>query len=126
VTGTLEPFQTLSTLPEGYTGRNTCAQIHITPQGSYLYAANRGHDSIACYAIDQETGALTSLGQQPAQATPRAFNVDPSGRFLLASGLDTGRMTVYRIEAGRGTLEPLGEVSVGERPMWVTIIDLHA
>jgi 6-phosphogluconolactonase len=124
--GTLRPFQTLSTLPEGYTGRNTCAQIHITPQGSYLYAANRGHDSIACYAIDQETGALTSLGQQPAQATPRAFNVDPSGRFVLASGLGSGRLTVYRIEAERGTLEPLSEVPVGERPMWVTIIDLHA
>ena len=125
-TGALAPFQTLSTLPEGYTGQNTCAQIHMTPEGSYLYAANRGHDSIACYAIDPDTGALTSLGQQPTQATPRAFNVDPAGRFLLASGLDSGRLTVYRIEAARGTLEALSEVRVGERPMWVTILDLHA
>lgn len=125
-TGTLEPFQTLSTLPEDYAGQNTCAQIHITPQGSYLYATNRGHDSIACYAIDSDTGALTSLGQQPTQATPRAFNIDPSGRYLLASGLDSGRLTVYRIEDGRGTLESLSEVPVGERPMWVTILDLEA
>ncbi len=123
--GTLEPFQTLPTLPAGYSGQNTCAQIHITPQGSYLYATNRGHDSIACYAIDPGTGALTSLGQQPTQATPRAFNIDPSGRFLLASGLDSGRLTVYRIEDGHGTLEALSEVPLGERPMWVTILDLH-
>jgi 6-phosphogluconolactonase len=122
-TGTLAPFQTLSTLPEGYEGQNTCAQIHITPQGSSLYASNRGHDSIACYAIDADTGELVSLGQQPTQATPRAFNVDPSGRFLLASGLDSGRLTVYRIEES-GTLDTLSEVAVGERPMWVTLVDL--
>ena len=124
-TGTLAPFQTLSTLPAGYAGQNTCAQIHITPQGSYLYAANRGHDSIACYRIDPETGALTGIGQQGAQATPRAFNVDPSGHFLLVSGLDSGKLTVYRIDAADGTLQPLGEYAIGKRPMWVMVLDLN-
>jgi 6-phosphogluconolactonase len=119
--GTLEAFQTLSTLPEGFDGPNTCAQIHLTPSGKFLYAANRGHDSIACYRVDAASGRLTALGQQPTEPTPRTFGIDSDGRYLYAAGQGTGRLAAYRIEA-QGTLEPLDSYEIGERPMWVLII----
>jgi 6-phosphogluconolactonase len=120
--GTLEPFQTLSTLPEGFEGQNTCAQIHITPSGKFLYVANRGHDSIAGFSIDPASGRLTALGQQPSEPIPRTFGIDPQGRFLVAAGQGTGRLAAYRIGA-RGALEPLQSYAVGERPMWVLILE---
>ena len=120
--GTLSSFQSLSTLPEGWDGQNTCAQIHITSSGRHLYVSNRGHDSIAGYALDAADGRMTPFGQRPTEAVPRAFNVDPSGRFLIAAGRDTGRLAVYRIGADSGLLEPLDVVSVGARPMWVLIL----
>ena len=121
-TGTLEPFQTLSTLPKEFGGPNTCAQIHITPSGQFLYAANRGHDSIACFAIDASSGRLTALGQQLTEPTPRTFGIDPGGRYLYAAGQGTGRLAAYRITA-QGTLEPLDTYAIGERPMWVMILE---
>ncbi len=68
--GDLSPFQTVSTLPAAYSGANTCAQIHIHPTGRFLYVSNRGHDSIACFALESD-GSLRSLGQAPTEATPR-------------------------------------------------------
>lgn len=122
--GTVAPFQTLSTLPDDFTGRNTCAQIHLTPDGRFLYGANRGHDSIACYATDPDTGALTIVARQPTEKTPRAFNVDPGGRFLYVSGLDSGRLASYRIAQESGALEPLAVYPLGTRPMWVEALVL--
>jgi 6-phosphogluconolactonase len=122
-TGALAPFQTLSTLPGGFTGQNTCAQIHITPSGRFLYAANRGHDSIACFAVDPIAGRLASLGQQPSEPTPRTFGIDPQGRFLYAAGQGSGRLAAYRI-ASDGTLQALTTYPVGARPMWVMILEL--
>ncbi len=117
--GTLHPFQTLSTLPEGYKGDNNCSQIHITPSGRFLYVSNRGHDSIACFSIDDTTGKLTSIGQQPTERKPRAFNIDPTGNFLFAAGRDTGRLAAYRIDPESGRLISLETYHVGEAPVWV-------
>lgn len=122
--GTLKEFQRLSTLPGDFRGENACAQIHITPSGKYLYASNRGHDSIACFAVDEGTGALSPLGQQPTEAIPRAFNLDPQGKFLYAGGLKTGRLASYRMDRDTGNLEPLETYQVGSSPMWVLILDL--
>ena len=121
--GTLSPLQTLSTLPEGYEGDNTCAQIHVAPSGRFLYVSNRGHDSIACFAIDAVTGELTALGQQPTEETPRVFSLDPEGRFLLAGGQGSGRLATYAIDPDTGKLRPLEVYTVGERPMWVHVED---
>ena len=119
--GTLSAFQTLSTLPEGFVERNSCSQIQIAPSGEFLYAPNRGHNSIACFSVDAESGALTAIGHADSEAVPRAFSIDPSGRFLYAAGLDTGRLAAYRIE-GDGTLTRFATYDVGEEPMWVLII----
>lgn len=122
--GTLTAFQTLSTLPADFQGENTCAQIHIHPQGRFLYVSNRGHDSIACYAIDPDLGLLTAVGQQPTEPIPRAFNLDPTGHFLYVSGQGNGKLTAYRIDQTTGHLQPGATVAVGERPMWVMMLPL--
>ena len=121
--GTLSAFQTVSTLPEGYEGRNSCSQIQIAPSGEFLYAPNRGHNSIACFGVDADSGALTAIGHAPSEAVPRAFSIDPSGRFLYAAGLDTGRLAAYHIE-GDGTLTRFATYDVGGEPMWVLIIGI--
>ena len=119
--GTLSAFQTISTLPAGYTGRNSCSQIQIAPSGEFLYAPNRGHNSIACFGVDAASGALTAIGHAASEAVPRAFSIDPGGRFLYAAGLDTGRLAAYRIE-GDGTLTRFATYDVGGEPMWVLVI----
>ena len=119
-------MQTVSTLPEGYEGRNSCAQIQITPSGKFLYAPNRGHDSIACFAVDNATGRLKPRGHVPTEAVPRAFSIDPAGRFLFAAGLESGRLAAYRIDGDTGALTALDTYAVGARPMWVLITTLAA
>ena len=117
--GTLAPDQTLSTLPdEGFDGENSNAQIRIHPTGKAVYASNRGHDSIAIFAIDPDSGAISSLGQQKTESVPRPFNLDPDGNFLFAGGQATGRVASYRID-GQGSLEPLEVYEVGKSPSWV-------
>lgn len=122
--GTLEAFQTVSTLPDGFTEENTCAQIHIHPSGRFLYASNRGHDSIACFAINQDTGLLSVIGQVEAAGTPRAFNLDPDGRFLFAGGQANGQLAAYSIDQETGALTPLTIYEVGPSPSWVMILNL--
>jgi 6-phosphogluconolactonase len=123
-TGGLTHMETISTLPHGFYGDNTCAQIHITPSGHALYAANRGHDSIACFTIAPQTGRLSAAGHQPTERTPRAFAVSPDGEHLLVTGRASGRMATYQIDSQTGTLEPIDVCPVGERPMWVLPVEL--
>ena len=120
--GSLAPFQTISTLPEGWAGKSKCSQIRMTPDGCFLYAPNRGHDSIAAFAVDEANGKLSSVGQFPAEKIPRAFEIDPAGKFLLSAGHDTGRLAVYRIDRDTGRLDRIAVHDVGAVPMWVTII----
>jgi 6-phosphogluconolactonase len=114
--GTLAAEQTISTLPEGYTERNTCSQIHLVPSGKFLYVGNRGHNSIAGFAVDAATGHLTAIGQVPTEAVPSAFCVDPAGHFVFAAGTASGRLASYRIDGASGRLTPLGVQEVGKRP----------
>ena len=121
--GTLKPFQTAPTLPEGYGGPNSCSQIQITPSGRYLYAPNRGHNSIAGFAVDAADGRLTPLGPTATEAVPRAISLVPAGNFLYAAGLESGRLASYRINQQTGHLEPLAIYPVGKGPMWVLITE---
>jgi 6-phosphogluconolactonase len=122
--GTLTALQTVSTLPDGYEGRNTCSKIQITPSGKFLYAPNRGHNSIAGFRVDAATGLLTSVGQAPSETVPRAFSLDPEGNFLYAAGIESGRLAAYRIDADSGVLHPLKTYPLGSRPMWVLAMRL--
>ena len=120
--GSLSHLQTLSTLPADFEGDNTCAQIHITPNAKFLYVSNRGHDSIAGFAIDEESGQLTAIGHQLTEPTPRVFNIDEMGNFLFAGGLGSGKLATYRIDGQSGELSPLATYAVGENPMWVLFL----
>ena len=122
--GTLEPLQSLPTLPAGFADNNTCADIHVTPDGKYLYASNRGHDSLAGFAIDPDDGRLISLGQTPTEKTPREFEIDPSGRFLYAAGQGSGRLACYRIDSATGRLDRFETYDVGASPAWVLCVPL--
>jgi 6-phosphogluconolactonase len=115
-TGTLSAAQTVTTLPEGYTARNTCSQIHLTASGRFLYVANRGHNSIAGFAVDPASGHLTAAGHVPTEAVPSAFAVDPTGNFVFATGTASGRLASYRINGETGALTPLATLAVGQRP----------
>ena len=121
-TGTLSAFQTVSTLPDEFKGNNTCADIELSPSGDYLYASNRGHNSIACFAVDQQTGRLKSVGQAATEDTPRSFNIDPTGRFLYAAGQKNGKLAAYKISPEDGTLERFATYEVGKSPSWVEIV----
>ena len=120
-TGLLRALQTVSTLPEGYSGENSCSQIRITPSGRFLYAPNRGHDTIAAFSVDDSTGLLAPMGHTPTEQVPRAFDIDPSGRFLYAAGLETGRLASYAIDQASGALTLLDVYAVGAGPMWVLV-----
>jgi 6-phosphogluconolactonase len=103
--GVLTRTESISTLPAGATQENITGEIVVHPNGKFLYASNRGHDSIAAYAINQSNGRLCSLGYYPAGGrTPRNFNIDPSGKFLLSANLDSDSVTVLRIDSSSGTL----------------------
>jgi 6-phosphogluconolactonase len=123
-TGTLAAVQTLTTLPEGFTARNTCSQIHLTASGQFLYVGNRGHNSLAGFAVDAATGQLTALGQVATEAVPSAFGLDPTGQFVFAAGTVTGRLASYRIQDETGALTPLTTYAVGQRPMAVLVIQV--
>jgi 6-phosphogluconolactonase len=123
--GTLSPLQTISTLPDDFNGKNMCAEIRITASGRFLYASNRGHNSIACFSVDSSTGHLTAVGHAPTEAVPRAFTLDAAGRFLYAAGQESGRLASYKIDFGTGMLKPLGTLPLGSRPMWLSIVELR-
>jgi 6-phosphogluconolactonase len=124
MTGTLSVLQTVTTLPDGYTARNTCSQIHLTASGKFLYVGNRGHNSIAGFAVDAATGHLTAVGQVSTEAVPSAFSLDPAGHFLFAAGTASGRLASYRIDGETGALTPLATQAVGQRPAAVLAVRL--
>lgn len=125
VTGLLTEGATTSTLPGGMSsGSNTCADIHITPDGAALYASNRGDNSLAMFSVDA-SGALTVIGHVDTEAVPRELEVTRDGRFVYAAGQDTDKLAAYRVE-GSGALTALTTYDVGDRPMWVLAISVDA
>jgi 6-phosphogluconolactonase len=121
-TGTLEPIETLPTIPTDVIDRTgfSCAEIAVHPSGRFLYASNRGHDSIAMYAIDEATKKLTFLGVEPTRAvTPRHFAIAPGGRFLLAAGQTSGTVAVFSIDQATGRLSFTGETVEVPAPVCV-------
>src|SRR5262249_7927426 len=107
--GVLTEKQTLSTLPPSFTGSNTTAEVVVHPNGKFVYASNRGQNTIAVFAIEPD-GSLKLTANEPTQGgTPRNFNIDPSGAYLIAANQDTNNMFVYRIDAQTGKLTATGQ-----------------
>ena len=116
--GALDEIQTLSTLPEDFSGTSHCADIHVSPSGRFLYGSNRGHDSIAIYSIDGGSGKMTLLGHEPTGGrTPRNFAIDPTGAFLLAANQDSDSIVTFRIDGGTVLLKATGGVATVPMPV---------
>ena len=96
--------QTISTLPSGFSDENTTADIHLSDDGRFLYCSNRGHDSIAMYAVEPASGLLTLLGHCKVEAEPRNFCIDPSGAYLLSGNAGSNSITVHAIDQETGML----------------------
>lgn len=122
--GLLSALQTLATLPAGFAGKPWAADIHVTPDGRFLYTSERTSSTLAAFAIDGASGQLEPIGHVPAEKQPRGFNIDPSGRYLVAAGQLSHAVTVYAIDRDSGALEPLKSYPVGRNPNWVEIISL--
>jgi len=103
--GTLETLQQVTTLPNGFEGNSTTAEIEVHPNGRFLYASNRGHDSIAIFTIDPADGHLSPAGHHSTGGrTPRHFTLDPSGSWLLAANQDSDNIVVLRVDPATGEL----------------------
>ena len=110
--GTLEYRQHLSTIPPGVTGRLSTAQIQAHPNGRFVYVSNRGHDSIAIFAINQDSGQATRIGNEPTRgATPRNFAIDPAGRFLYVANQNSASIVRFRIDTTTGLLDSPARVA---------------
>lgn len=121
--GSLADVCRLSTLPDDFDGSSHCADVHVHPSGRFLYGSNRGHDSIAVYAIDGESGELTSLGQTlTGGRNPRNFAIDPTGRWLLAANQDTDDIFVFAINQETGALTPTGHSVGASMPVCLTFV----
>ena len=104
-TGALDERQTVSALPSGYAGTNTCAELQMSPSGRFLYGANRGHDSLVVYAVEPDTGKLGLIGHEPSRGrSPRHFSIDPTGQFLAAANQDSDNLIIFRIDPQSGKL----------------------
>jgi 6-phosphogluconolactonase len=121
--GTFEHLQTTPTLPEGFGGESTCADIHVSPSGTFVYASNRGHDSIVIYRIDPLAGKLRCVGHEQTRGkTPRSFGIDPTGSFLLVANQDSDSVVTFRIDAKSGKLRPTGHVTQVPTPVCVKFL----
>ena len=108
--GALTPLQVITTLPPSFTGHSTTSEIVVAASGRFVYASNRGHDSLAIFAVEG-AGTLSPVGWEPTQGkTPRFFAIEPSGALLYAANMDSDTIVVFRVDAGSGKLTPTGQV----------------
>jgi len=121
--GTLTEIQTVTTLPQGFDGSNTCAEVQVHPSGRFLYGSNRGHDSIVVYRVDLARGTLTFIEHETADIkTPRNFNIEPTGKFCLVANQGSDSIVVFRIDPETGALEPTGHKIAVPKPVCIRFL----
>jgi 6-phosphogluconolactonase len=125
-TGALHELQTISTLPQGYRGTSTAAEIEIHPSENFLFASNRGDDSVATFAINSSTGTLTLVGTVPSGGkTPRNIAIDPTGAWLLVANQDSNDIAVLSVDRKTGHLNSTGEAVTGQSPTCLKFVRLQ-
>jgi len=121
--GALTEIQTITTLPDGFGGSNTCAEVRVHPSGKFIYGSNRGHDSIAIYGVDLANGTLTFVEHESTGIrTPRNFNIDSTGEFCLVANQGNDSVVVFRINQKTGALEPTGHRISVAKPVCVRFL----
>ncbi len=109
--GSLREVQNITTLPSGFSGENNCAEIQVDRAGKFLYASNRGDDSIAVFSIHPRQGTLTHVERVSTQGKiPRNFSLDPTGNYLLAANQNTNNLVTFKVNRKSGKLTPAGQV----------------
>ena len=126
--GTLDTMQTIASLPSGFSGEPWAADIHITPDGRFLYTSERRSSTLAAFRVNAgpgpDIGRLTLIGHVPTEAQPRGFAVSPDGRWLFAVGQLSNRLSRYAIDVNSGELTWCDDCAVGQNPNWVEAITL--
>ena len=123
--GTWQQIQQASVLPEGFAGKPWAADIHLTPDGRFLYASERGSNTISAFRVDANGGHVKPIGSVPTEKQPRGFGIDPSGRLLIALGEQSNAMSVYAIDPASGALKLLQSIPVGRKPNWVEFVSFE-
>ena len=124
--GALKELQAVSTLPSDFHGRNDDAEITVHPNGKWLFASNRGHDTIAVFAVDPEKGTLRKTGEFPTGGKePRHFAIDPTGQFVLAENQNSNSIVVFRIDPATGSLTPTGGTASVPSPVCLAFLAHH-
>ena len=124
--GALHELQTISMLPKDFSGKNDAAEIQVHPNGKFLYASNRGHDSIAVFSIDLKKGTLTPVEYVPTQGkAPRYFAIDPSGSRLFVANQKSGSIVVFQIDPASGRLTSAGQVLDIASPVCVRFVAIR-
>jgi len=119
-TGDIRLVQTIPTIPADYTMNNSPADVHVHPNGKFVYSSNRGHNSIAIFRIDEASGRMTLVDIVSTQgATPRGFNFEPGGRFLFAGNQGTGNVVTFTVDGESGKLTPTGAKADVPRPVCI-------
>jgi 6-phosphogluconolactonase len=120
---TYRSIQKIAGLPDGFSGKNTAAEIATHPSGQFLYTSNRGDDSVAEFKIDKSTGRLTLIGHASTLGKePRNFAIDPTGRHLLVANQNTGNIVEYSIDAATGKLTKPHEIAKVGTPVCLTFV----
>ncbi|MBI1792348.1 MAG: lactonase family protein [Acidobacteria bacterium] len=123
--GSFQELQTVTTLPQDFQGENNTAEVQVHPSGKFLYGSNRGHDSIAIFAIDAAKGTLTPIDRVSTQGkTPRNFGIDPTGAWLLAANMGSDNIVAFRIDLATGRLTPTGQVLEAGSPVCVKFVPM--
>lgn len=122
--GKVESVQTLDMMPPDFTGTRWAADIHLTPDGRFLYACDRTSSTLTVFSVSEDGAVLTVEGFQPTETQPRGFNIDHAGQFLVAAGQKSHHIEVYNITQQQGLLKPVGRYAVGQGPMWVVVHQL--
>jgi len=109
--GALAPLQVITTLPPTFTGDSTTSEIVVAASGRFVYASNRGHDSLAIFAVNEADGTLSPVGWEPTRGkTPRFVAIEPSGAVLYAANMDSDTIVAFRVDASSGKLAATGQV----------------
>jgi len=125
--GTLTEIQSVSSLPAGFSGQNSGAEVVVSADGKFVYGSNRGHNSIVIFSIDAGTGKMTLVGHQSTGgSTPRSFTIDPSGGFLLVANQDSNNVVTFKVDRATGMLSGMVATSVPQGPQFVGVFVIPA
>jgi 6-phosphogluconolactonase len=121
--GVLNQQQMISTLPQGFSGASFCADVHVSPNGRFLYGSNRGHNGIVVFAIDRKSGQLNLVEHVSTRGDwPRNFVIDPTGTYLLAANQRSDSVVTFRIDESTGRLTPTGHTTAIPAPVCLKLV----